>query len=295
MAIQKVKFRSNIKQITNFEIVTLEQFFRTRPKKHLESHYRLNFWVLLYIIKGKGIHYIDFQPYPYSDNTLIVMPRYKVNAFVVNHQIEGYIINIEESFFYSTESQQDLDLLSFFQTGQYHPTLSIQTSKDMTSRVLIDLIYREFQMHSKQTPKLIKALFQSFIYSIRLEDAGTMKQFSSNLYAYYYDFTQLIETHCIKWKTVEPYAETLKITRKTLNLACRTCSGLSAKETITNHLIIEIKRLLLQNTLKNYEIADLLGFDEPANMSNFFKRYTNMSMNEFKKRQNTITFSQLLP
>ncbi len=56
-----------------------------------------------------------------------------------------------------------------------------------------------------------------------------------------------------------------------LNYATRSIVDLSAKQFIIDRIMLEIKRYLSQGELMNYEISDMLGFDEPANMTKFLK------------------------
>lgn len=85
---------------------------------------------------------------------------------------------------------------------------------------------------------------------------------------------------------VKVYADRMHLSKKAVNQFTRNVTGLSAKQFIINRLVLEIKRYLSQGELLNYEIADLLGFDEAANMSRFFKHYEGMSPKEFRESLN---------
>ncbi len=76
------------------------------------------------------------------------------------------------------------------------------------------------------------------------------------------------------------------ISKKTINLATRAIVDMSAKEFVNSRLFLEIKRYLSQGELLNYEIAEILGFDEPANMTKFFKKYEGISPKEFRAKYN---------
>lgn len=287
MTIQRIKYKSKDKANANFEIVTLEDFYARSNKKLIEQDFRLNFWVMLYITKGAGVHSIDYQAYHYKAGDLIVVAKNHVQSFRVNSEARGYIININEPFFIENSEKRDLDMLAFFEAPADQPLLQVDMSDQASSKTLIDLMYKEYQSAQGEIEKkLIKSLFNAFIYSIRTENQETVRNFSTAAYKNYYAYRELVEKHFPTLKSVSDYEALMGISKKTLNSACRDCADISAKRLIINRIILETMRLLAQNELKNYQISDLLGFDEPANLAGFFKRYTGMSMREFRS---TIT------
>ena len=288
MSIKRVSYLNKGRKNANFEIVTFSDFFKTRPKSLIEKDFRLNFWILLYITKGSGVHSIDFFEYPYKAGDLFVISKNQVHSFRVNYEVEGYIININEPYFIENGESRDMDMLSFFETPYGKPIIHIDTTKKSISRQLIDLLYKEYLFYEekfnkdKNSEKLIKSLFNSFVYSIRGENKNKIKSFSSTSYKNYFEYRELVEKNFCKLKSVSDYEKIMGLTKKTINAACRECADISAKQLIINRIILEAKRLLVQGNLKNYEISNKLGFDEPANFANFFKKNTKLSMGEFK-------------
>jgi len=266
----------------NFEIFTLENFFASRPRKMLETDFRLNFWCILYILEGEGTHSIDFTEYSYTKGDLIVLEKNQIHSFRVNYNVKGYIININEPFFLDSGGTLDLNSLVFFQTPYKQPLLHLNISKEVTSRQLIDLLYREYPAAEYNSKNLIKALFNAFVNSIRKENQDNIKKIKINSYENYYKFRELVEKNFKTLKTVSDYEKIMGVTKKTINQSCRECADISAKTLIINRILLEAKRLLVQGKLRNYQIAEVLGFEEAANFSNFFKRYTNTSMTDFR-------------
>ncbi len=283
MPIGRIRYINTDKRGADFEIVALEQFFATRPKKMLEKDYRLDFWALFYITEGSGVHSIDFTNHAYQAGDMIVIAKNHVHSFRVNYDARGYIVHINEPFFLKSGVTRDMDMLAFFETPMCQPILHVDISPSATSRQLIDLIYKEYLLAEEEIAnKLIKSLMSAFVFSIRGENAADIRSFSTAAYRNYFEYRELVEQNFTKLKTVTDYEPLMGVTKKTLNAACRACAGISAKELITNRVILEAKRLLAQNELKNYEISYQLGFDEPANLANFFKRNTGMSMRRFR-------------
>jgi AraC-like DNA-binding protein len=83
---------------------------------------------------------------------------------------------------------------------------------------------------------------------------------------------------------VNDYAKKLEVSSKTLTNMLNKYLGKSTKKYLDEHLILQIKRLLLDENLTIENIADRLYFDEPTNMVKFFKRHEGLTPSEFAKR-----------
>lgn len=285
MKVQKISYRNPKNgNKSDFEIIKIKHFFETRPQKLLETDVRLEFWVLLYITKGSGVHYIDFEKYPYKTGDLIIIERRRVHSFKINNHVEGYIINLNEPFFFEDKNNNNIDLLAFFETPDYKPILSIDVSDLATNKILIDLIYKEYSTHhnNNSSRRLIRSLFKSFIYSVYLNEKNKIIHSSTTEYKYYNKYRELIELNFRNLKIVNDYSRLMGVSVKTINTACKKCADISAKQLLINRIILEAKRLVVKEDMKIYQISYYLGFNEPANFSAFFKKHAGMSMNDFK-------------
>jgi AraC-like DNA-binding protein/mannose-6-phosphate isomerase-like protein (cupin superfamily) len=274
----------NIKKNLDFEIVDLQLFFATIPHKHLKRDYRLNFWSIIYVTSGSGYHYVDFQAYPYKKGDIIFIQKNQVHHYEINNEVKGYILNINEPFFYRIEGFKGDIFLEFVDKAFGSPVLSFDVSLDRPNRILIDLIYKEYnKIKENISVELIATLFQGFILALKSQLPSNEKMLLSKDYENFKVYRQLVEENYSTIKNVEEYASIMNLSKKTINQATRKVVGLSAKQVITNRIVLEIKRYLSQGELMNYEIADLLGFDEAANMTKFFKHYVGISPKEFKE------------
>ncbi|EAY29598.1 AraC family transcriptional regulator [Microscilla marina] len=88
-------------------------------------------------------------------------------------------------------------------------------------------------------------------------------------------FLSVLEQHITQSKAVKQYAEWLAVSPRKLNEMCKSHWGKTGLQVIHEHLLLEIKRLLMTQSLSHKEIAYLLEFDSPAAFSGFVKRKTN--------------------
>lgn len=97
------------------------------------------------------------------------------------------------------------------------------------------------------------------------------------------EFTNLLQENYQISRNVNFYAQKLNISSKHLNSLCRKFLNISAKNTIDNYTILEIKRELISN-LPIKEIAYKFGFIETTNFVKYFKKQTNISPSKFKEQ-----------
>jgi AraC-like DNA-binding protein len=97
-------------------------------------------------------------------------------------------------------------------------------------------------------------------------------------------FIQLVNNYYIDKRTIEEYAELLFVTPNHLSQSVKEASGKNALSFITDRLMTEAKSLI---QFTNYDIAEIayqLNFSDPANFGKFFKKHTELTPVEFRKK-----------
>lgn len=281
--IKRINFRKPKNQSFDFEIVDLQEFFKTRPTKNLSKPFRLNFYMILYITSGKGKHEIDFKVYDYKAGDVIFVAQNQVHRYFPDNQPKGYIILFTEDYLYTNSEMNIHDFLDHFNMPSYNPITEIDVSEEASNRILVDLLHKEYKsVDSTVKIQLLKSLFRSFMLTLRRFKKSNEQREKSGYHKRFMEFKNLVEIHYKEKKTVGEYANMMLVSQKTINQATRLAVDLSAKQFIINRILLEIKRYVGQGELTINEISDLMGFDEPSNLTKFFKRYEGVSPKEFK-------------
>ena len=98
----------------------------------------------------------------------------------------------------------------------------------------------------------------------------------------YHRFMVLLREHSTQEHQINYYANQLCITPRYLNeVVIQYSNGRTPKQLIDEQLTAELKVQLSNPSLSIMEIAQLFNFQEPANMSRFFKKNTGMSPKNF--------------
>jgi len=95
-------------------------------------------------------------------------------------------------------------------------------------------------------------------------------------------FFTLVDRHYKEKKMVKEYADILNRSPKTLTNLFALYNLPSPLHIIHERILAEAKRLLLYSNKNAKEITNILGFDDMASFSRFFKRASGMSITEFR-------------
>ncbi len=90
-------------------------------------------------------------------------------------------------------------------------------------------------------------------------------------------FAALIERDFASGKTMSEYARLLGVTPTHLTRICRSCSGLTASELLTQRIVHASREFLAKTNHPANQIAAMLGFKSAAYFSRFVLRHTGHS------------------
>ena len=96
-------------------------------------------------------------------------------------------------------------------------------------------------------------------------------------------FYILVDRFFKEKKKVSDYAHMLNRSPKTLTNLFAIYNLPAPLQVIHERIAAEAKRLLLYSNKKATEIAEILGYDDVASFSRFFKRNSGISISAFKK------------
>lgn len=143
----------------------------------------------------------------------------------------------------------------------------------------------EFSVRDNLQEEMLRILLKRFIIECtriarqRLEISPD-KEYSFEVVRQFYN---LVDEHYKQKKQVQDYAELLNKSPKTLSNIFSICKLPSPLRVIHERVAAEAKRLLLYSDKSIKEIAYILGFDDQATFSRFFKKMTGKSAVEYKK------------
>lgn len=259
----------------------------SKGKESVMRPHRTNFYILVFITHGFSQHLVDFQTYNIKEGDFFIIRPGQIHAFLPTNDCDGTIIAFTEDFLlhkshyhFLSENSKLLGELSF--------SFLFHLADDKREKVyqLMHMIQQEL---ANSYDALQENILQSHLSSlllclIRLKrgDNQSTPNYSKD-FLYALQFKNLIEKSWGKQYTVTQYAQEIGISTRSLQKISEAHFGKSPKAMIQYCVLLESKRMLIDQSLQVKEIAYNLGFDEPTNFTKFFKKFTKISPEQFRK------------
>ena len=273
-----------------FEIQELDlETWQQRPVKN-------NFFELVLIKEGRGTQCINYNFHDYRRGSLFLLPPLKCHSFQIEEPTKFVFLKFTSNFFNIGE-RTDSNQSDWFKEAAYILSNYNQLPGDIIHHELdrqhiyslIDLILKENRNYQSSSLTLIKS-FMTSILEILLRNSknSSAYEIATNterddrvikLLAYINE--NINEPQLLK---VEQLAKTFLISPTYLSEFFRKKVKMSLREYIikTKLKLVEIR--LLNSNYNLSEIATELSFTDVSHLSKTFKKYTGMSIREFKKQ-----------
>lgn len=257
-------------------------------KNHLIDHsfveepHRHNSYVLVFFTKGSGTHEIDFDVFTIQPGSMFFLQPGQMHHWNLSDDVEGFVIFYSQEMYNLYFGQKTIGDYPFYSSVDNKPEMFF----DATESKLI-LPYFESLILETQANQLLKQdKIMNLLDIIHIEIAR--KYSETHLHeAHSYNvkiktFELVLEHNFKKEKAPSFYASQLAITLKHLNRICNEMLQKTTTEVITDRIILEAKRMLMDKKFTVNEIATELGYDDYSYFTRLFKKHTRMTPTDFR-------------
>ncbi|MEB3344485.1 helix-turn-helix transcriptional regulator [Aquimarina gracilis] len=272
----------------SFDIKRMEDVYDSSRGK-LDDPHRHNFFTVLFIKTANGKHMIDFNEYELEENQVFFVSPGQVHQLNEHQKSYGWAIIFSRQFLEENNIDycfiEDINLFTAYgETPPLYLNSKQQKQLDHYCRQLFEIQQSNVKFKSQAQGALLKLFLIACNNICTLDERNTQQlQAGATILK---DFKNLVERHFSEWHLVQQYAEALHVTPDHLNRTIKSLIGKTAKEYLQSRIIIAAKRMLFFSDQTTKEIAYALGFSEPSNFSNFFKKSTGTSPSAFKNNGN---------
>ena len=266
----------------NIESCTVNEFL----ENHRHAHYEI-----IWLKKGKGIHHIDGQSYPYQNSTVFLLAPGQVHKMEQEEKGEGFVIKfLPDIFSHQTEVNEYLMDNLLFDAIDAYPVLALTASQYKIFEELFNQITVEFNTSEVGQRQMLSSFLKILLTNVsRIKHQQQLSIHKPEPgYELFKSYKVSIETHFKTLHSVAEYAELVKSNPRQLNTLTKKFSNKTAGQLITDRIILEAKRHLYHNTLSIKEIAFELGFEDPAYFTRIFKNNSGLSPQQYKETLTTI-------
>lgn len=242
--------------------------------------HRHDFFFVLAIKNGTGIHVIDFASHKIHDYSVFFIRPGQVHKLQLNAGATGYILQFDSNFY----TPVDTIARTLLRRASDRNYCRLKASSFGRLYSVLTTIFREYADKREHYRDVIKASLSIFIIELFRNRRRDTHALSENSYGQkrFDEFQELLETNFAEHKQPSYYAEKLNLSLYQLNGITKSMLGKTSSEVINDHIVLEAKRYLRATTDQVNQIAFHLGYDDPSYFIRFFKKHTGQSPETFR-------------
>ncbi len=268
------------KTVGRFSIRNLQQLLNGQPLVHeLHKH---NFYFVLAVLEGSGIHEIDFIQYPVHSHSAFILRPGQVHRLELTSNSSGFLMEFDLSFYQPKNTITE----HRWKKASSKNYCEVEAARFQKLHNYLAAIFEEYTLKQEGYAEAIKACLDLFFieYTRQSRNPGTIAQTESSYkQERFEELTRLLETNINNMKAVSQYADLLNLSSYQLNSITKAAVGKTVSDLINDQILLEAKRHLLATAEQVKEIADRLGFEDPSYFIRFFRKHTGVSPEAFRK------------
>ena len=257
-------------------------FSVTYPHRH-------DFFEVLFLLKGSGVHVIDGNKYEIKPPCVFFMSPGQAHKLELSNDIEGFIFIFTSDFYLLNRGNQDrlIEFPFFYTIHQDNPPLLLEKESDVG---FLETLFKqgiaEIKNAMESTPDMLRSILDLILTTCasryEMHDELLQKGKGQILVK---KFFHLIEEHNQKNLLLSDYAQMIGVTPNHLTQIVKVLTGKTSSQIIKAKQLLEIKRLLAHTSLTVSEIANRLNFEDQSYFTKFFKRETGLTPVQYRNER----------
>ncbi|OEK08441.1 AraC family transcriptional regulator [Flavivirga aquatica] len=257
-----------------------------------------SFFELVLIKEGEGTQCINYNEHAYKKGSIFLLPPLKCHSFNIKSPSKFIFLKFTDSFFKNT-NKNAIDRHEWFKEASYILSNYNQLPGNIVKNnidenyinKLIFMILEEFRNYGENSISLIKSLMTSILeILIRNIKKVSFLEASLNNNTKITKMLTYINEHLERpnYLKINYLSEVFAMSPNYVSEFFRKQTNIPLKEYIIKSKLKLVEIRLLNSDYTLTEIADDLGFTDVSHLSKTFKRYTGISIKEFKNNKEYI-------
>lgn len=265
-----------------FDIKNLEDLACAYECTH--HPHRHDFYNVLIVTEGHGIHSIDFIDYEVNPCTIFFLTPGQVHYWDLAPGTKGYSLFFETHFYAYDQPLKRLKQFPFFGDNG-SPYLQLDCDQSDFVKNIVGQMKEEFHGDKNQRDQVLRAYLEILLIKLNRFYKGDGQDTMSSPYLLQQvsHYENLVEENFIQYKSVQDYADMMAVTAKNLNAICKKAVGKTAGSIIKDRIMLEAKRLLMHSELSVNQIVAELNFKDPSYFVRFFRKNEGITPEHFRK------------
>lgn len=286
-SIPSVDYRPHDERSEGVEVVSFESLYARSNATDVDpfAPHRVQFHHLMYVAKGRGNHYIDFDHCELKAGTFVLVNKNQVHAFDRKCRVQGVMVLFTQQFLDSIHATLRMPVSAFgVRLLTSSPVIRVDAQMKKSCAALLSEI-SIIGGNERDDSLILQLLLACLFLKLRQCDSELADVPSNDVRRQQLQhFTTLLESNIHQSKDAVAYADMMGVTYKTLNTICKTTTQKTPKQLIDAHIILEAKRRLVIDSTQVSQVAFDLGFREVTNFVKYFKKNTSETPSQFRHR-----------
>jgi len=278
------------REIGHFNVFESEKLFNKADGSRVMPYSRRAYYKISWLRGNSRAEYADKVVDVKGNALLFATPKIPYNWVPESSDQTGMFCVFTPDFFWPAKSGVMLDELPIFQSG-YTPVFELPDDEVPEIEHIFRKMYKEIGTDYKYKYDLLRNLVLELIhYGQKLQPISALSNSQNASERISALFIELLERQFplesihqrLDLRTAKDYADRLAVHVNHLNKVLKDVTGNTTKHLISNRVTQEAKILLKHTDWNIAEIAYVLGFDDLAQFSNFFKKQTTFTPTSFR-------------
>ncbi len=260
-------------------------------QQFVQHAYQMQHTSIFWGLSGEALFTIDGHKYHISEGEIIICPASSnILLLDITSDFSIRLLGLSKQIWLAARSNftsEDMQKIERFP----HKGGNNELEKEFVANIFrqIDIIESEINKHPEDIEycrnNVILSVNALLLYMQRIHNGAEQQEKHSNTESksrIFHDFRTLLATKFREERSVQFYADSLKISTRHLNTICQRTSGQNAKEIIDHYTVIELQVSLMYSHKSFQELVHEFHFPDQSYLNRYFKRHTGYSLSEFR-------------
>ena len=275
-----------LKKLPQYGFATIQSSLQ----QFVQRVYQMQHTSIFYCISGEAVFTIDGNKYRFTPGEIIICPTgSNILLLDITSDFSARLLGLSKHIWLAARSSFSPEVMQKLERA-IHQGNNSALETEFISNIFrqIDIIDEEAAKSYENTDycreNIILAVNTLLLYIQRISKHSSLPQKDNAEYQdkQFYDFRTLLGNKFREERSVQYYADQLKVSTRQLNSICQRASGQNAKEIIDHYTIIELQVALMYSHKSFQELVSEFKFPDQSYLNRYFKRHTGYSLSEFR-------------
>lgn len=260
-------------------------------QQFVQHAYQFQFTSIFLCLSGEALFTIDGQKHRFTPGQVIICPLgSNILLLDITSDFSALLLGLSKHIWLAARSALSPEELQDIERRPLKGN-NVLLEQDFVSNVFRQIdIMESFITQDPESAEFcrknvilsVNALLLYMLEAKNKSEQNNKENISENKDKLFHNFRVMLTQKFREERSVQYYADNLKISTRHLNTICQRASGQNAKEIIDQYTIIELQVALMYTHKSFQELVNDFHFPDQSYLNRYFKRHTGYSLSEFR-------------